>query len=158
MVYVCMCMYVCMRACVCVRVYVCMHVCVRVYVCMCMYVCVFMYVCMYACMYDCMHVYLICPMRTAEVPPRHIYWIALSITYQTAVVRETHRRRLMGQCAEGILEVRGRKLQDSDFYSVHSWTHPIGITRSRSIRCTIEDVHGKKLTFDNSKEKTVRKT
>jgi hypothetical protein len=101
-------------------------------------------------MYDCL---LLKP-----PPPRHIDRIALSLTYQNAAVREAHRRRLMGQCAERILEVRGRKLHDSDFHNVHSWTHPIGITRSRSIRCTIEDVHGKKLTFDNSKEKTVRKT
>jgi len=50
----------------------------------------------------------------------------------------------MGQCAERILEVRGRKLHDSDFHNVHSWTHPIGITRSRSIICTAEDVPGKK--------------
>jgi hypothetical protein len=71
-----------------------------------MYVCTYVYthVCMYVCMYVCvcMYEYLICPVRTAEVPPPlgNIYFLTLSITHQNVAVREAHRRRLMGQCTE----------------------------------------------------------
>jgi len=78
---VCVCVWVCVCVCMCVCVYVC--VCVRVCACVCVCECVCVCVCVYLCACVCLLHLMSVFQASAQMPPRGIYSVYVSLPYLT---------------------------------------------------------------------------